>query len=98
MIDESVSLKTRCQWYTSMLGKLSSVPLLVETLRAVGVENWCVKEFIQGEKTRRWAIAWSWVPLKPAQVSRENPQSTFKPVLYSISTTQVCGSRHPWPP
>lgn len=68
MINESISLKTRCQWYTSMLGKLHSVPLIVETLGSVGVKNWCVKEFIQGEKTRRWAIAWSWSPFRPTQV------------------------------
>lgn len=52
-----------------MLGKLHSVPLIVETLGSVGVKNWCVKEFIQGEKTRRWAIAWSWSPFRPTQVS-----------------------------
>lgn len=82
MIDESLSLKSRCQWYTSMLGKLASVPLLVETLRSVGIENWCVKELIQGEKTRRWAIAWSWLPLKPAQVSK--PQRRRNPSAKSI--------------
>ena len=89
MINESLSLKSRCQWFTSMLGKLASVPLIVETLKSVGIENWCVKELIQGEKTRRWAIAWSWLPLKPAQVSKPqrcsntsskmNPQLNFKP-------------------
>lgn len=81
MVNESISLNTRCQWYTSMLGKLHSVPLIVETLESVGVKNWCVKEFIQGEKTRRWAIAWSWSPFRPAQVSLRHALKPFaKPI------------------
>ena len=68
MIDESVRLKTRVQWYTSMLGKLSSVSEVVEKLKGVGVDNWAVTEFIQGQKTRRWAVAWSWAGMRPTQV------------------------------
>ena len=68
MIDESVALKTRVQWYTSMLGKLSSVGDVVEKLKSVGVDNWAVTEFVQGQKTRRWAVAWSWGPMRPRQV------------------------------
>lgn len=79
LITESLSLKTRCQWYTSMLGKLQSVTEIVTTLRSVNVENWAVKEFVQGEKTRRWAIAWSWRPLKPAQVHTVPPFSPLPP-------------------
>ncbi|MCJ1223790.1 hypothetical protein MMC12_000433 [Toensbergia leucococca] len=65
IIEESVRLRERCQWYTSMLGKLSSVPVLVEKLKGAGVGNWGVKEFVQGGKTRRWGIAWSWGKLRP---------------------------------
>lgn len=68
MIDESVTLKTRIQWYTSMLGKLSSVNKVVEKLKSVGLDNWAVTEFIQGQKTRRWAVAWSWGGMRATQV------------------------------
>ena len=33
MIDESMVLKNRIRWYSSMLGKLSSVSTLVQKLR-----------------------------------------------------------------
>ena len=69
MIDESKGLKNRCQWYTSMLGKYSSVEIIVENLRGAGIDNWAVKDLVQGTKTRRWAVAWSWKNMRPSQVS-----------------------------
>ena len=69
MIDESKGLKNRCQWYTSMLGKYSSVETIVENLRGAGIDNWAVKDLVQGNKTRRWAVAWSWESMRPSQVS-----------------------------
>ncbi|KAL8922219.1 MAG: hypothetical protein Q9208_005298 [Pyrenodesmia sp. 3 TL-2023] len=53
IIAESVVLKERVRWYTTMLGKMSSVGVVVEELKAKGVANWAVKEFVQGGKTRR---------------------------------------------
>lgn len=69
MIDESKVLKERCQWYTSMLGKYSSVEIVVGNLRGAGVDNWAVKDLVQGNKTRRWAVAWSWGDMRPSNVS-----------------------------
>lgn len=68
MIDESKILGDRCQWYTSMLGKYTSVENVVECLVAAGINNWAVKDLIQGNKTRRWSIAWSWGNMRPSQV------------------------------
>ncbi len=68
MIKESLALKTKCQWYTSMLGKLSSVHVLLQELQEAGVRNWAATEFLQGQKTRRWAIAWSFRKARPAKV------------------------------
>ncbi|KAI9681596.1 MAG: hypothetical protein M1829_000793 [Trizodia sp. TS-e1964] len=65
MIDESFTLKHRVQWYSSMLGKFSSISTVVDQLRKAGVKNWAVTELVQGNKTRRWAIAWSWGPMRP---------------------------------
>ena len=70
MIEESLVMKERVQWYSSMLGKLSSVNIVTERLKEKGVDNWAVKEFVQGEKTRRWGVAWSWGDLRPSMVSQ----------------------------
>lgn len=68
MIDESLNLRDRIQWYTSMLGKLSSVSVLVEALIKHGNHNYAVTEFVQGSKTKRWALAWSWGDRRPSMV------------------------------
>ena len=78
MIDESKVLKDRCQWYTSMLGKYSSVEIIVDNLRGVGVDNWAVKDLVQGNKTRRWVVAWSWGELRPSNVSVTLPASACR--------------------
>ena len=69
MIDESKMLGDRCQWYTSMLGKYSSVEIIVQNLRGAGVDNWAVKDLVQGNKTRRWVVGWSWGSMRPSNVS-----------------------------
>ncbi|KAL2014481.1 hypothetical protein VTN00DRAFT_2006 [Thermoascus crustaceus] len=65
MIEESLQLQTRVQWFTTMLGKLSSVSVIVEKLIERKNNNYAVTEFVQGTKTRRWAVAWSWGDLRP---------------------------------
>lgn len=68
MIDESLRIQDKIQWYTSMLGKLSSVTILVETLTKRNNHNYAVTEFVQGNKTKRWAVAWSWKDMRPPMV------------------------------
>ncbi|KAF4584170.1 putative methyltransferase-like protein C27D7.08c [Ophiocordyceps camponoti-floridani] len=67
MVDESLLLRQRVKWYTSMLGFRSSVASLITVLREHGISNYAVTEFAQGTKTRRWAVAWSFGPMRPAQ-------------------------------
>lgn len=68
MIEESLKLRNQIQWYTSMLGKLSSVSTLVEKLIKHDNHNYAVTEFVQGSKTKRWALAWSWGDRRPYMV------------------------------
>ena len=72
MIDESLVLKEQVQWYTSMLGKASSIGGVVERLKTVGADNWAVTEIVQGQKTRRWAVGWCGGDLRPRQVSQNS--------------------------
>ena len=57
--------RERVQWWTSMLGKLASVGVVVEAVKEAGCGNWAVTEFVQGQKTRRWAVGWSWRDWRP---------------------------------
>lgn len=81
MIEESHVLRDRVQWYTSMLGKFSSVAVLVQKLRDKGVDNYAVTEFIQGSKTRRWAVAWSFEDLRPTMSVARGLSSLQKSLL-----------------
>ncbi|TQV90647.1 S-adenosyl-L-methionine dependent methyltransferase, predicted [Cordyceps javanica] len=67
ILDESLVLRARIQWYTAMFGFLSSVSALVQRLRDHGIGNYAVTEFVQGKKTKRWAVAWSFRPMRPPQ-------------------------------
>ncbi|KAI9816300.1 MAG: hypothetical protein M1827_001902 [Pycnora praestabilis] len=65
IIRESLKLRNRVEWYTTMLGKLASVSVVVTNLKEAGVTNWAVTEFVQGSRTRRWGVAWSWGNMRP---------------------------------
>ncbi|KND91575.1 putative methyltransferase-like protein C27D7.08c [Tolypocladium ophioglossoides CBS 100239] len=82
ILEESLLLRDRVQWYTSMVGFLSSVTHLVGTLREHGISNFAVTEFLQGNKTRRWAVGWSFGPMRPAQdVARGTKAAQSKNIL-----------------
>ncbi|KAK5191487.1 hypothetical protein LTR92_008658 [Exophiala xenobiotica] len=75
LIDESAlpQNRSRVQWSSAMLGKLSSVGSIVQHLRDQKCTNFAVTDFIQGsgKKTRRWCVAWSWLGSRPTMaVSR----------------------------
>jgi len=58
IIKESVQFGSRCRWYSSLLGKLSSVKEIIEVIRSEKISNYAIGEITQG-RTKRWAIAWS---------------------------------------
>lgn len=69
IVDESMlpANKTKIRWFSSMLGKLGSVTAIIAKLKQAGCTNYAVTEFVQGQKTRRWCVAWSWLGLRPSQ-------------------------------
>ncbi|KAF8941905.1 hypothetical protein BGZ47_007069 [Haplosporangium gracile] len=58
MVDESIVHGQRIRWYTSMLGKRSSVDMVIAYLKEKKILNYTLTTFRQG-RTSRWAIAWS---------------------------------------
>ncbi|KAK7415155.1 hypothetical protein QQX98_006099 [Neonectria punicea] len=67
ILRESLVLRERVQWYTAMFGFLTSLVDFVKKLRDNDIDNYAVTELVQGSKTRRWAIAWSFGTMRPAQ-------------------------------
>ncbi|ODH25923.1 hypothetical protein ACO22_04956 [Paracoccidioides brasiliensis] len=91
LIKESMQLRDRVQWYTSMVGKFSSVATLVNTLHDEGNKNWAIAEFVQGTKTRRWGIGWSWMDYRPStDIARPRGQSIPKHLLPFPSEFTIC--------
>jgi 23S rRNA (adenine1618-N6)-methyltransferase len=69
IVNESLVLKERVQWYSSMLGKLSSAKAVIALLKAHGIANWAVGIVDTGASTKRWIVAWSFGDLRPKNVS-----------------------------
>lgn len=75
LIQESLILRTKVQWYTTMLGKISSIRASIDTLKSHEINNYIVTEFLQG-KTRRWAIGWSFAPWRPLPMTSRGCESS----------------------
>lgn len=90
MLEESLQLRDRVRWYTSMLGKLSSVSVIVEKLMKHSNNNYAVTEFVQGSKTKRWAVAWSWGDRRPSMVRT----GSINKRIVAANIFLGCGTRH----
>lgn len=94
LIEESLLLRTRVQWYSSMLGFLSSAAALVEKLRSHGVGNYVLREVNHhGGKTRRWVLMWSFGALRPLRpcdpaVSKDGLPGVLQPPKTSVTVHQ----------
>ncbi|KAJ1644743.1 hypothetical protein IWQ61_010386 [Dispira simplex] len=61
MIVESCRWRTRIRWYSSLVGKASSLTAVVRLLRDNHVINFGITELQQGY-TRRWVVVWTFQP------------------------------------
>lgn len=90
ILDESLRLKERVRWYSCMFGMVSSLESMVQKLREHRVDNYAVTEFVQGKKTRRWAVAWSFGPMRPSQrVCRGMKATPWRKVLPNVVEVEV---------
>ena len=90
MVEESRELKDTVRWYTSMLGKLSSVHQVIDRLKEIGINNWAVTLLRAGNKTRRWAVGWSYGDRRHSNVSgRRTSTSSYETDRYRRSLEAV---------
>ncbi|WVF70753.1 hypothetical protein IAT40_005547 [Kwoniella sp. CBS 6097] len=86
MIEESIRLGDRCRWYTSLIGKYTSLQPLVELLRKHKIDNYMLKNIRQA-KTTRWILGWSHHPSRlPDNLARPDdviPNTSFARLLPS---------------
>lgn len=87
---ESLIFKNRVQWYTAMFGFLSSLVNFVAKLHDNKIDNFAVTEFVQGNKTKRWAVAWSFSATRPTQkVARGIHAGVPKSVLPDMTEAEI---------
>ncbi|GAA5827906.1 hypothetical protein JCM11251_007724 [Rhodosporidiobolus azoricus] len=75
MIEESLELgKDKIRWFTSLLGKFSSIAPLVELLKSQNIANYAVTPLPPQGQTTRWLIAWSLQDYRfPVELLYPNP-------------------------
>lgn len=83
LIEESTITSNRAMfhWFSSMFGKLGSVNTIIERLKEKGCTNYAVTEFVQGQRTRRWCVAWSWSGLRPSNAVARGTDAVEKKYL-----------------
>lgn len=90
ILEESLVLKQRVQWYTAMFGMVSSLETMVDKIRERGIDNYAVTEFVQGNKTRRWALAWSFGPMRPSQDACRGMKATpWRKILPMVVEAEI---------
>lgn len=76
LIKESLELKNRIKFYSSMLGHKSSLTTILVNLREAGISNLSSTEFVQG-KTTRWGVVWSFLENCDLNVFKKDSSSIF---------------------
>ena len=71
-----------------MLGLYSSISTVITLLKMHSITNYAVTEFIQGSRTRRWGIAWSFGDWSVPFISSRSWYSYYV-ALFAISAQSV---------
>ncbi|KAH9812659.1 siroheme synthase [Teratosphaeria destructans] len=101
IIEESLQLRGKVQWYTAMIGRLPSLHQIVAKLKELKIMNFAVTSLQAGYRTNRWAIAWSFGEYRPRNdVARHGglvlavlPPPTAQTVVAPSMTARAAGER-----
>jgi 23S rRNA A1618 N6-methylase RlmF len=102
MIEDSLILRERITWYTSLIGRFVNVKLIKSELLKRGINNITTTVFYQGNTTR-WAIAWSFsAPMSEARIrakfiesmkDKQHLSFVFQTKIPKLESTVVLGTR-----
>lgn len=101
IVEESLVLRSKVAWYSSMLGKLSSAKSVILMLKSKNINNWAVGVLEPGTKsgTKRWVVAWTFGDMRPRNSIARPPGGSFPhdllpfPTSYNISLpSSITGS------
>ncbi|KAL6708074.1 hypothetical protein ACN47E_003508 [Coniothyrium glycines] len=88
ILHESLVLREQVSWYTSLLGKLSSLKTIIALLKSHNITNFAVGVIDTGGSTRRWVVGWSFGDLRPrnavARMERIANECLPFPTAYEI--------------
>jgi 23S rRNA (adenine1618-N6)-methyltransferase len=101
IFEESLKLRERVEWYTAMLGKMSSLQQIVMKLKEANIGNFAVTALTAGHRTKRWAVAWSFADYRPRNdVARHGslvhavlPQPTAQTIAVASVSAADAGKR-----
>lgn len=85
IVNESLVLKDKVQWYSSMFGKMASAKATIDLLKKHGITNWAVGIVDTSSSTKRWVIAWSFGDLRPRNVRHSIPLVILRSSLRLIA-------------
>ena len=84
LLDESLVIKDRVHWYTTMCGKKQTLIKILHLLDVAKVSTVRTTRFLQG-RTTRWGVAWSFSPHPISQ----SPHIRSEDIHGTTSTPQV---------
>jgi len=99
ILEESLVVREKVQWYTAMLGKMTSLQQIVAKLKEKGLTNFAVTSLTAGFRTKRWAVAWSFQGYRPRNdVARHGelvlgvlPQPTAQTIEVPLKDASLIG-------
>ncbi|USW50081.1 Putative METTL16/RlmF family, S-adenosyl-L-methionine-dependent methyltransferase [Septoria linicola] len=101
IIEQSLQLRDRVQWYTAMLSHMHSLQQIVARLKEQHITNFAVTSLHPGNKTKRYAVAWSFGHVRPRNdVARHGelvldvlPMATAKTIRVPFHDTRAAGKK-----
>ncbi|MDD4976539.1 MAG: RlmF-related methyltransferase, partial [Bacteriovorax sp.] len=73
MIEESIEFKSNCFWFSTLISKYTSLPIIYEELKKAGVLDFKTIDMAQGQKKSR-IVAWTFKTPNQQKEWRENQQ------------------------